>query len=558
MIKTIYILLFIVLPLNAQWRKGGVEIVDTTANRNMFLSSQIVEDGNGGGIICWQDGRSGSGYDIYAQRIDSNGVIQWQRNGIPICQASLNQSYPRMISDGEDGAIIAWEDDRDTVRTIIYAQKVSHNGEIKWPVNGVRISNEGGLFVRPVSDGNGGVIIAWQSVDFVTNHERVICQRINKYGQKMWGENGVLVNSRLGFIRSNDVGITSDHKGGAIITWGQENIIYSQRASANGTILWDTNGIVICNAPGGRGAVCISSSNNSSAIISWSDPFRDSLKGIYAQRIDSSGNSIWTLNGIFIGSPGETGGGGGSRRIISDNLGGAFIGYGLKIQRVSFNGELQFDTAKGRYSYFPSTNSAMALDLKNGVINACESLLPHGDKDVFVNRIDSLGNPLWGNNGIKLVENPIIQEWAKIISDTKGGAIVVWQDWRAYGDSATTPHVALFAQRVYSNGVVADVVKEEDTRLLKKINLYQNYPNPFNPETTISYYIPYYGKAKLLIYDILGQKINTLIDEYQAEGEHKVIWNGINDSDVQVSSGIYFYQLHFENNLITKKFIIVR
>jgi len=132
------------------------------------------------------------------------------------------------------------------------------------------------------------------------------------------------------------------------------------------------------------------------------------------------------------------------------------------------------------------------------------------------------------------------------------------QDWRSWLDTTTVRHTALFAQRAYSNGVVADVVKEEDTDFLKKAILYQNYPNPFNPETAINYYLPNYGKAKLLIYDILGQKINTLIDEYQAEGEHKVIWNGINDLGIRVPSGIYFYQLHFENNLITKKLILIR
>jgi len=113
----------------AQWRHNGVPIVDTIVNTSTFLLPQCAEDGAGGAIVCWRDSRSGQGLDIYAQHIDSGGVVQWQTNGIPVCTAPLNQNFPRMISDGEGGAIIGWEDDRDTVDTKMYAQKVSHTGQ---------------------------------------------------------------------------------------------------------------------------------------------------------------------------------------------------------------------------------------------------------------------------------------------------------------------------------------------------------------------------------------------------------------------------------------------
>lgn len=76
----------------------------------------------------------------------------------------------------------------------------------------------------------------------------------------------------------------------------------------------------------------------------------------------------------------------------------------------------------------------------------------------------------------------------------------------------------------------------------EKLILYQNYPNPFNEATTISYQIPVGGWVKLEIYNILGQKIKTLINEHQLVNYHDKIWN-ISHENYQVSSGVYFLYL---------------
>jgi len=69
---------------------------------------------------------------------------------------------------------------------------------------------------------------------------------------------------------------------------------------------------------------------------------------------------------------------------------------------------------------------------------------------------------------------------------------------------------------------------------------YGNYPNPFNPTTTFSYNLAQNSKVNLVIYNVRGQKIKTLVLEEQAAGSHQVIWNGTDDDNKKVSSGIYF------------------
>lgn len=88
--------------------------------------------------------------------------------------------------------------------------------------------------------------------------------------------------------------------------------------------------------------------------------------------------------------------------------------------------------------------------------------------------------------------------------------------------------------------------------------LEQNYPNPFNPETTIRYRLDKSGAVKLEIYNLLGQKVRTLIDQTQNAGEHLAKWDGRDDAGHDVSSGVYLYRLQSGVSLATRKLALVR
>jgi len=76
----------------------------------------------------------------------------------------------------------------------------------------------------------------------------------------------------------------------------------------------------------------------------------------------------------------------------------------------------------------------------------------------------------------------------------------------------------------------------------------RNYPNPFNPETKIVFNLPVEGNVKLEIYNIKGQKVKTLMDCYTSPGDFELIWNGRDDNNKPVGSGVYFYQLNINGN----------
>ncbi len=105
--------------------------------------------------------------------------------------------------------------------------------------------------------------------------------------------------------------------------------------------------------------------------------------------------------------------------------------------------------------------------------------------------------------------------------------------------------------------VVTDV-KENGMGINKSFQLNQNYPNPFNPSTTIGYLLSESSNVKIKIYDTLGREVKTLVDSFKNTGEHTVVWNGMNDINNPVSSGIYFYSFSANEINIQKKMVLVR
>jgi photosystem II stability/assembly factor-like uncharacterized protein len=103
-----------------------------------------------------------------------------------------------------------------------------------------------------------------------------------------------------------------------------------------------------------------------------------------------------------------------------------------------------------------------------------------------------------------------------------------------------------------TSNAISDVKKEwPETHLPTEMVLQQNYPNPFNGETTISYHISTPGKARLTVYNLLGEKIQTIVDRYHARGDYEIKLNANS-----FASGLYFYRLDTGDETTTRKMVI--
>ncbi len=157
-----------------------------TANGVMLASAgageeavpKICSDGAGGAIIVWRAERTVD-YDIVGQRIDSTGVFKWNNSGLIICGYTANQQFHQICPDGAGGVIVTWEDLRVGSYKDIYAQKVSSNGTLEWTSTGEPVCVATGNQLLPViaCDGSGNAIIAWRD-ERTSAQDDIYAQRV--------------------------------------------------------------------------------------------------------------------------------------------------------------------------------------------------------------------------------------------------------------------------------------------------------------------------------------------------------------------------------------------
>jgi hypothetical protein len=107
-------------------------------------------------------------------------------------------------------------------------------------------------------------------------------------------------------------------------------------------------------------------------------------------------------------------------------------------------------------------------------------------------------------------------------------------------------------------GTLALLYNKEHEIFPESYSLVQNYPNPFNNETNIPFELPQDSEVKLEIYNTLGQKVVTIVNELKSKGRHVVTWDGKDKIDRPVSSGLYFYRIKMDDFVQTKRMLLVK
>ena len=269
------------------WASGGLLVAAAASNQQ---DPAVAADGAGGVIISWQDWRNGVDGDIYAQRVSAAGSSQWAANGVVVCAAQGSQAAPIIISDGVGGAVIAWADDRVSIYSDIYAQRISPSGGSQWTAGGVALCTAGGGQFYPVitTDGASGAIVAWLDGRAVSSYDNY-AQRVTAGGGVSWLADGVRLCTYES-TRSQPV-MASDGAGGAMVFWsdgrsGAEDI-YGQRVSAAGALVWPQDGGAISTAPEYQSGPCVVAGIGGAAVIAWNDT-RNGNSDIYAQGVDGT------------------------------------------------------------------------------------------------------------------------------------------------------------------------------------------------------------------------------------------------------------------------------
>ena len=328
----------------AKWAANGVRISSLNGDET---SPAVVPDQTGGAIIAFNNSSH-----MYVERVNGSGTALWGTNGIGIILGNNTQSYNNigLMPDGAGGAYLAWmEENEDHTETNLYMQRVNPSGTPDWSTIPICTATGNQRLPQLVSDGSGGAIVAWYDCrDGISDYCRIFAQRITPSGQVQWTSNGVAVASLYDYyiIGVNNTEMCADGLGGAIIAWKQDyssghGDIYAQRINGSGQLLWTSGGVAICDdSQSGnydQRGTHIALDAPGGALIIWEDARNGS--DLYGQKVDSVGDFVWASNG----SPLCTASGSqGSAKIIAggifawiDNRDGAADIYALKVASSS-------------------------------------------------------------------------------------------------------------------------------------------------------------------------------------------------------------------------------
>ena len=420
--------------------------------------ARICNDGAGNIFIFWRDYRNEPtlfGGDIFAQKLDMNGVPLWGSNGNSIISGFGGQFDLKVISDGEKGAYLVWRTSPNSFQNYsLHAQRINNNGNKLWGNSNVTIQSGLGttLWQFIVMNENGDLLITWPLDLAAPNSMDIYAQKVDKDGNIKWGSNGlpVCLTTGLSLLGSK---IISDGNGGAFVCWsdnrsGGSNLdIYAQRVSSNGTPLWAANGIPICSKAESQNVKHIISDNNGGAIIFLED-IQGSTYNICAQRIDSTGNKLWEPDGRVLYS--TTNPFSQIEFVLDKNKEIFFLWSTLEgniyAQKVDYNGNLVWANpvticaTQSSVSYLAAAKSDI-----NGIVIVWLDNRSGGISDVYSQWISSSGSAMWTNNGVAVCNETHEQSDHAVIEDMYGGAVVAWADMR-------NGNYDIFAQNVDSRG----------------------------------------------------------------------------------------------------------
>ena len=366
--------------------------------------------------------------------------------------------------------------------------------------------------------------------------------------------------SREALERSSDDGITWLHQGYYGTPWF--NILGLFTSIGENLFAGSTNGVYLSTDEGNSWHRQMNSGIGSDTVVSSLLPKGNNLfeKGNHGIYRSSDFGMNWTLVDSLSGPIGPisllgatliVGGQGGLHPSIieSTNDGGTWF----KSDSSLSNTYLYSGAFKGA-KMFLSTEGGVFASTDNGIKwTHLTAGLPAGSTWAFA----ISGNNLFlaTSSGVYFSTNDGVN-WSEV--DTTGLPFNTISSISVSGPNLIVAF-AVTSGRLYSYGVFSRPLSEitgirgSNSQMPTKDRLAQNYPNPFNPTTTISYNLAKKTLARLVVFDILGREIATLVDEQKEAGSYSVEWNASH-----ISSGVYFYRLQTGSSIETKKLVVLK
>jgi len=446
------IFIFILAPISlSQWVSDPSENTSLAIETVDPINISAVSDGNNGAFFFWQDNKFGFQDEIFFSHVDEGGRISFRADGKKIITLSGQEEDPISTASTRNSAVVIWKDFTRSKEGNLLAQRVAQNGELKWTNNGIEVST-GKDEVSDYSvnsDLSGNTFISYVSKEpSITGDYKIVVKKLSPEGKEVFKLGGVSLNKSR--IKKNMTSVIADNDGGAFVFWleviNERVILFGQHISRDGKETWGNKPVEISSKVHNVLNYFISKIGTS-VYVAWQIQRADRV--IYHQLISDKGIAQWIPGGKLI-----------------TNLRGNQV-------------------------------NPVAVEADSGIVLSWTN--ENGrDKEIYLQKFDKHGRPMWKKSGIPVTNYRSIQFGQRLIGDSKGGVILAWIDSR--NDST---YADIYSQHIDKNGKL--LWKQLGLAVATNFNTPKSYLN-LVPEG-VSGAIAIFKNRRNSINKIYGQKI---------------------------------------------------
>ncbi len=598
---------------NMQWDSAGL-LVSNHEAMSWLTEWDMTIDQEDHAILTFQDIRTGNN-NIYAYRISPEGTFIWGDDGLELSNSTAFDASPKVTVTNAGNAVFAWH-----VDSVVIIQKVSPDGEKQWGENGIMLNaNNRYSWPQLIAVGDDDVILKYfdysGSLMYPTRH--VLAQRYDSNGEAIWTQPAIVSNAGGIAVFTQIFPFINDGNDGFYIAWHDDRdnnmlaSIFVQHVGSDGPILFADDGIEASVMPNRNHfyAELALPPGSDDVFVFWNEmDANQNDRGIYGQKISSSGERLWTDNGksfIEISSTNvypvaarnsET-----DMVVIYEEYFNA-IDTGIKAMRIDTDGNYIWTEEKITMSSVQSEKlHCVANDFLNGQWIFVWEDRRNGNGDIFGQNIKldgSLGPityaeniviepdsvycpPSWNEESVFIINNGILP--VEILNFPLANFLPGWE-WYITNFGPNFPFVIepsdsleliiqiiIYTGDSYELGWDCDWVYIEtetnnyvieicvDTDLLNvnsnKINssIVSCFPNPANDIVTFEIEAEKNIDFEISIIDSFGNLVKSLINH----SAKKVIWDCTNNNNQKVPPGTYYYKIISEKFQNSGKIILL-
>ncbi|MCB1151316.1 hypothetical protein KDK88_07185 [bacterium] len=263
----------------------------------------VAADGEGGCFVVWVDDRNAptQGDDLYGQRVDADGGLRWGEDGLPLCTAPGGQDSPCLVPS-LDAVVLVWRDMRNlaTQGPDVYLNRIDAEGNPVWGAADVAACTAPGTQSDPqaVSDGLDGVILAWRDQRDAATGTDLYAQRFLVNGARMFPADGVALCAAAG--EQTQFQLAADGAHGAYAGWEDRRpgdpytqaVMYGQHLTGDGGVLWSADGQVLGGAAGAQYHLTLGVDGGGRLTAVWADRRQSTFSDLFGQILMPDGARI--------------------------------------------------------------------------------------------------------------------------------------------------------------------------------------------------------------------------------------------------------------------------